>query len=840
MLPALGDLTMKHPLSLILLCALSPLSRLRRCSFASGYTAGAGGSGCTTPCPAGTAKNYYGSPCPACAAGTYQPATGQQSCISCPAGQYQPATGQQSCISCPAGQYQPATGQQSCLGCLAGQYQPATGQQSCSNCPVGSWSPNGAVGCNSTCAPNFAVSLAGYVSTGQQAVGKFLGTALPQWSSSGTNLALSVLGWVGPANASTSTLMYLWTIDNALRVRLNAAKGIEVLLPGAMPNYVTTAGGAVSPLAWNHVAVALQFSPLGSQVALSLSVYINGSAPNGFPYNTTITSASFDNFVSNLTMADYVMRFGACMSYLTPGQMQNLGAGWSTLASSASTTNTNLYGACDYIDTLRGVPNFYSASTTPVNMAAFQTALQQEAAALDLVNQLVYQYWASNSTAYAQWLAISQPTAAQWQAVVTVAGAASAQYTAANATTALYHTYPFLSAVVGTLSPWGYYSGELDELMVFNVALTASSIQKLSTIPMLDTNCAADTTPPSSTSFGSLCSLLPSLVLYLPFDQWTLTRNATANARIGQALLWPSLPLYEAPLLMSNGPHCYPAATTITQDNVVPTRPSPLVTSTTQCSLGSVSSPGSLLCYLCPEGTYQSSASTAFCQFCPSGAWTADAGFASCPVPITISNSSFAVYSGSAVTNTPTRRRRLLTVSGLGAPQPSPVPRVLIPPGLSALVKTTGDLVPVLPVEGAPIATPPGSSPPNPTPPAQQPPINPSPPGSPPLVPPVTGPVIGGLGGAVGGAGGGLTLALGLGTVGLIATGGGVYGCAVAGCFSPGNPQSQCQPTAGHGMAAECAACSAGYFSPGGPGAVCTRQTAAPSHLLPHSSCLLV
>ena len=106
---------------------------------------------CPTPTPATTSTR----PDPtACAAGTYQPSTGQPSCTDADAGHYVDSTGSTSQTACAAGTYQPSTGQTACLdadaghyvdstgstsqtACAAGTYQPSTGQPSCTDADAG-------------------------------------------------------------------------------------------------------------------------------------------------------------------------------------------------------------------------------------------------------------------------------------------------------------------------------------------------------------------------------------------------------------------------------------------------------------------------------------------------------------------------------------------------------------------------------------------------------------------------------------------------------------------------------------------------------------------------------
>ena len=79
-----------------------------------------------------------------CAAGTYQPLTGQtrqSSCIDCALGKYQPLTGQDSCTDCAPGNFSSSTGSPSCDVCAVGTYQDQAGQSSCTDCAAGKYQP---------------------------------------------------------------------------------------------------------------------------------------------------------------------------------------------------------------------------------------------------------------------------------------------------------------------------------------------------------------------------------------------------------------------------------------------------------------------------------------------------------------------------------------------------------------------------------------------------------------------------------------------------------------------------------------------------------------------------
>jgi len=78
----------------------------------------------------------------ACAAGTYQPSTGQSSCTDASAGYYVPSTGSTTQTACAAGTYQPSTGQTSCTDASAGYYVPSTGSATQTACAAGTYQPS--------------------------------------------------------------------------------------------------------------------------------------------------------------------------------------------------------------------------------------------------------------------------------------------------------------------------------------------------------------------------------------------------------------------------------------------------------------------------------------------------------------------------------------------------------------------------------------------------------------------------------------------------------------------------------------------------------------------------
>jgi hypothetical protein len=129
--------------------------------------------------------------CTPCAAGTYQPSTGQASCLSCAPGLYQYLTGQNACLSCPVNTYQPLTGQISlnacsvyciageyyngtvCTQCAIGTYQTAGFHLSCEPAPAGTFVGSPGATAPTACSPGEYQSLTGQFSCIQCLIGKY-------------------------------------------------------------------------------------------------------------------------------------------------------------------------------------------------------------------------------------------------------------------------------------------------------------------------------------------------------------------------------------------------------------------------------------------------------------------------------------------------------------------------------------------------------------------------------------------------------------------------------------------------------------------------------------------
>jgi hypothetical protein len=101
-----------------------------------------------TTCPSG-------SPCTACAAGTYKIETGSAGCMTCPVGSTSPASSTSSteCIvtDCNTGYTNPDG--VACLSCVTGTYKDTKGSQVCTLCPNNTYSTAIGANASSTCQP---------------------------------------------------------------------------------------------------------------------------------------------------------------------------------------------------------------------------------------------------------------------------------------------------------------------------------------------------------------------------------------------------------------------------------------------------------------------------------------------------------------------------------------------------------------------------------------------------------------------------------------------------------------------------------------------------------------
>ncbi len=100
-------------------------------------------TGCSL-CPPG----YY---CPdgvngyPCAAGTFNPNSGQTSCTACPPGSYSSSVGNTACANCPVGTFNPNSGASECLSCCEG----TSSVEGATTCDPGAWSEWGE--CSESC-----------------------------------------------------------------------------------------------------------------------------------------------------------------------------------------------------------------------------------------------------------------------------------------------------------------------------------------------------------------------------------------------------------------------------------------------------------------------------------------------------------------------------------------------------------------------------------------------------------------------------------------------------------------------------------------------------------------
>lgn len=99
--------------------------------------------------------------CQACAAGTFQFASGGSSCLACPMGAMQPGQGATSCLECPPGYMQGGEGMADCNACGAGRFAAGKGALFCDICDSGSFQPTANGTSCVSCRPGHAQSRTG-------------------------------------------------------------------------------------------------------------------------------------------------------------------------------------------------------------------------------------------------------------------------------------------------------------------------------------------------------------------------------------------------------------------------------------------------------------------------------------------------------------------------------------------------------------------------------------------------------------------------------------------------------------------------------------------------------
>jgi len=119
----------------------------------TGYYVASTGSTSQTPCAAGTYEPRIGqASCTDASAGHYVLSTASTTQTACAAGTYQPSTGQSSCTDASAGYYVASTGSSSQAACATGTYQPSTGQTSCIDASAGYYVDSTAATTQTACA----------------------------------------------------------------------------------------------------------------------------------------------------------------------------------------------------------------------------------------------------------------------------------------------------------------------------------------------------------------------------------------------------------------------------------------------------------------------------------------------------------------------------------------------------------------------------------------------------------------------------------------------------------------------------------------------------------------
>ena len=187
----------------------------------------------------------------------------------------------------------------------------------------------------------------------------------------------------------------------------------------------------------------------------------------------------------------------------------------------------------------------------------------------------------------------------------------------------------------------GYFTGQIDEVVVFNASLPWNAVFALAYQPLIGLS------PQQQIVLPVLASYMPNLILLLQFEDWTATDT---TGTVGSAFLISDLfsPLStsdptSSPLHVFDGPLCYPPPNLAAGN--IPTyataqysstfTPSPLSsTPSTACPPGSSTWPGSNYCYYCPIGysTASPNAGAAACVPCQAGAANNVTGSTGCPI----------------------------------------------------------------------------------------------------------------------------------------------------------------------------------------------------------------
>jgi hypothetical protein len=171
------------------------------CALGTYSATGANSAGPCTPADAGHYVDTVGATSQtACAAGYYQPSTGQTSCLAADAGHYVDTTGAASQTECAAGYYQPNTAQTACIAADPGHFASGTGSTAQVACGIGTYQPNSGQGSCINADPGHYVSTSAAIAQTACALGYY-----QPLSAQATCYAASIGYYVDTTGSATQT-----------------------------------------------------------------------------------------------------------------------------------------------------------------------------------------------------------------------------------------------------------------------------------------------------------------------------------------------------------------------------------------------------------------------------------------------------------------------------------------------------------------------------------------------------------------------------------------------------------------------------------------------------------
>jgi len=305
------------------------------------YESGVSGG---NPCLAGTWWN--GTVCVNASAGHYVPSNGATSETACAAGTYQPSTGQTSCISAPAGSFASGTGNTSATLCAAGSFTSTTGQASCTLAPAGSFASGTGNTTSTLCAAGSFTSTTGQSSCTAAPAGSFAS------GTGNTSATLCVTGsFTSTTGQSSCTL---------------APAGSFAAGPGATGSSLCAAGSFTSTAGNGSCTLASAGSFVSgtgatSQTAAPAGSFASGTgntsatlcAAGSFTSTTgqaSCTSASAGNFVASSGATSQTLCAAGSFQSLT-GQTSCTSAPAGSFASGTGNTTSTLCAAGSFTST---------------------------------------------------------------------------------------------------------------------------------------------------------------------------------------------------------------------------------------------------------------------------------------------------------------------------------------------------------------------------------------------------------------------------------------------------------------------------------------------------------